>query len=260
MLAARTSAAASATSRAMTSARAVARGARLAAPATASAAAASAAANTPPPAPRSSVVARAGFAPKSTKKVDAAAPRMKLAGGEIGADAEAVAAARKEKRAAKSATEKDAKAGTAPKGFPDGWSQLDGTVDELLPPKGKATKAVTLRTGRVLVLYRLGDTVFCSDVESPAYKYPMHEARVFSSDAAGLEGGDVPAAECPLDGSVFDLRTGAPLVYCPNDRGGGLVRGMLSALKQKSEPSPMQVHPVFVDGAKRVYVKVRAAK
>lgn len=211
---------------------------------------------------RPDVAARAGFASNSTKKAPPAdaAQRLRRAAGELGADSEAVAAAKRERRATKAAqAAAQGKAGAPPKGFPDGWSQLDGTVDELLPA-GKATKAVTLRTGRVLVLYRVGDTVFCSDVESPAYRYPMHDARVFKATGDGVEGGDIPAAECPLDGSVFDLRTGAPLVYCPTDRGGGVVRGLLGALKQKTEPSPLLVHPVFVDGAKRVFVKVRAAK
>jgi nitrite reductase/ring-hydroxylating ferredoxin subunit len=203
------------------------------------------------------VRARAGFSSSSTKKTDAA-PKLKRAAGELGADAAAIAAQKKERRLTKAAEAAAGKAGTPPKGFPDGWSQLDATIDELLP-SGKSTKAVALKTGRVLVLYRVGDSVFCSDVESPAYRYPMHDARVFKADSEGKEavGGEVPAAECPLDGCVFDLRTGAPLVWCP---GGGLVRGVLGALQQKQTPSPLLVHPVFIDGAKRVYVKVRAAK
>lgn len=213
-----------------------------------------------PPTRHRDVSARAGFASNSTKKADDAPPRLRRAAGELGADKDAVNAARKERRVTKAAETAASKAGTPPKGFPDGWSQLDAPLDELLPA-GKATKAVALRTGRVLVLYRVGDIVYCSDVESPAYKYPMHDARVFRADAEGKEvpegGGEFPAAECPLDGCVFDLRTGAPLVWCP---GGGLVRGMLGALKQKTEASPLLVHPVFIDASKRVWVKVRAAK
>lgn len=210
-----------------------------------------------PARPLLDVSARAGFSPSSTKKADAPA-KLKRAQGELGADAATAQKEKREKRLSKAAEAAAGKAGTAPKGFPDGWSQLDVTVDELLPA-GKATKAVALKTGRVLVLYRVGDSVFCSDVESPAYRYPMHDARVFKADGEGKEaaGGEVPAAECPLDGCVFDLRTGSPLVWCP---GGGLVRGMLGALQQKQQPSPLLVHPVFIDGAKRVYVKVRAAK
>jgi hypothetical protein len=208
------------------------------------------------------VSAAAGFAPNSTKKADDA-PRLRRAQGELGPQADAAAAQKREKRLSKAAASAAAKPGVAPKGFPDGWSQLDGTIDDLLPPSsGKSTKAVALKTGRVLVLYRFGDdnTVYASDVESPAYRYPMHDARVFRADAEGKEGagGDLPAAECPLDGSIFDLRTGAPLVWCPTD--GSLVRGMLGALKQQSAPSPLLVHPVFIDGRKQVYVKVRAAK
>jgi nitrite reductase/ring-hydroxylating ferredoxin subunit len=209
---------------------------------------------------RPSAVARAGFGANSTKK--AAAPvKLRRTAGELGGDAEAAAArdARKAKRDTRAAQAAAGKPGAPPKGFPDGWSQLDGTVDELLPA-GKATKAVPLKTGRVLVLYRLDGAVYCSDVESPAYRFPMHDAKVFKAgeDGAAASDGEFPAAACPLDGSVFDLRTGAPLVWCPSD--GSVMRGALAALKQKSDPSPLLVHPVFVDGAKRVYVKVRAAK
>lgn len=206
---------------------------------------------------RPSAAARAGFGTNSIKK--AAAPvKLRRAAGELGDDADAVQAEKKEKRATRAAQTMK-RPGVSPAGFPDGWSMLEGTVDDILPA-GKATRAVPLKTGRVLVLYRLDGAVYASDVESPAYRFPMHDAKVFKADKDGREGnaGDIPAAACPLDGSVFDLRTGAPLLWCPTE--GSVVRGVLGALKQKQDPSPLLVHPVYVDGAKRVFVKVRAAK
>jgi nitrite reductase/ring-hydroxylating ferredoxin subunit len=52
------------------------------------------------------------------------------------------------------------------------------------------------------------------------------------------------AAEVPLDGSVYDLATGAVLKWCPKDNP---VRSLLGTLKSKVDPSPLKVYPVYVN-------------
>ena len=60
---------------------------------------------------------------------------------------------------------------------------------------------VITTTGLPVMLYRVREKVFCSEANATAYRFPMNDARIFD----GPEG---PAAECPLDGTTYDLQTG----------------------------------------------------
>ena len=55
--------------------------------------------------------------------------------------------------------------------------------------------------GVALVLYKTAGEIYCSDANSTAYRYPMNDARLF-------EGPKGPAAECPFDGTTYDLQSG----------------------------------------------------
>ena len=71
----------------------------------------------------------------------------------------------------------------------------------LIREGSRATCPVITTTGVAVVLYRVREKVFCSAANSTAYRFPMNDARIFD----GPEG---PAAECPLDGTTYDLQTG----------------------------------------------------
>eukprot|EP00803_Ostreobium_quekettii_P001458 evm.model.scf_161.13 EVM.evm.TU.scf_161.13 scf_161:124603-128203(-) len=78
-----------------------------------------------------------------------------------------------------------------------GWEEM-GTVDGF---KGKNTQSVILDSGVAFVLYTVDGTVYCSDANSTAFKFPLSDAKIVKGDGG-------PAVECPLDGTTYDLATG----------------------------------------------------
>ena len=61
-------------------------------------------------------------------------------------------------------------------------------------------------------------------------------------------------AEVTLDGTVYDLRSGAVVTWCPRD--GSVVRSLLGALKEKAPPTPLKVYPVFVGSDNAVWARL----
>eukprot|EP00882_Tetradesmus_deserticola_P019273 GHRQ01020734.1.p1 GENE.GHRQ01020734.1~~GHRQ01020734.1.p1 ORF type:complete len:110 (+),score=27.09 GHRQ01020734.1:214-543(+) len=89
--------------------------------------------------------------------------------------------------------------------------------------------------------------VFVSDANSTAYQYPMVDSRVFRDSSGAV------AAEVPLDGSVYDLATGAVLKWCPKD---SPMRSLLGTLKSTVKATPLQVYPVHVTQDGSIWTKL----
>eukprot|EP00877_Chromochloris_zofingiensis_P012016 jgi/Chrzof1/7068/Cz02g09170.t1 len=131
----------------------------------------------------------------------------------------------------------------APPGFPNNWSKLaDLSVFEL----GKTTKPIITASNIPLMLYKFQGRVYCSDANSTAYKYPLTDAKVFND-------GSTVVVEVPLDGSMYDLQTGAVLKWCPKD---SLVRNVLGTLKSNQEPTPLKAYPTYVTSKGDIWVKL----
>ena len=128
----------------------------------------------------------------------------------------------------------------------DGWFQVPD-VDAATSFLSKPIKPVILATGRAICLFKVEDTVYCTDANSTAFKYPLSDANLLQ-----LKTG--PAVETKLDGTTYDLKTGKVLSWCPKNNP---VRAVLGSLKDKSEPIDLPVYPVRVEGTK-VMVKLSA--
>lgn len=134
----------------------------------------------------------------------------------------------------------------APAGFPEGWVDLKFTVNDF--PLGKTTKPIELAT-RTVMVYKFDNRVFVSDASSTAYQYPMTDAKLSKDTQTGRV-----SAEVPLDGTIYDLSTGAVLKWCPKDNP---VRGLLGTLKSKEDPVDLQVYPVHISKDGNIWTKLR---
>ncbi|CAK0779249.1 hypothetical protein CVIRNUC_004726 [Coccomyxa viridis] len=115
---------------------------------------------------------------------------------------------------------------------------------------GKQTRAVILPDNTAIVLYRTpDDDVFCSDANSTAYKFPMIDANVIERDGS-------PAAEVPLDGTVYNLETGRVLVWCPKNNP---LRFVLGSLKSTADPRPLKMYPARVNSSGQIFAKLSAS-
>eukprot|EP00873_Tetraselmis_striata_P029033 jgi/Tetstr1/449297/TSEL_003812.t1 len=103
----------------------------------------------------------------------------------------------------------------------------------------KATKPVVLANGDAIVVYKVGDSYYCSDANSTAYKYPMVDAKVV------IDKDGEPVAEVPFDGTVYNLNTGDVITWCPKNT---FFRKVVGSLKDKSAPVPLKVYPAKVKG------------
>ncbi|CAL5218956.1 g709 [Coccomyxa viridis] len=112
---------------------------------------------------------------------------------------------------------------------------------------GKQTRAVILPDNSAIVLYRTQeDEVYCSDANSTAYKFPMIDANVIERDGG-------PAAEVPLDGTVYDLETGKVLVWCPKNNP---LRFVLGSLKSTADPQPLKMYPARVNSNGQIFARL----
>ena len=109
---------------------------------------------------------------------------------------------------------------------------------------GKSSKAVLLGTLN-LILYEFEDQLYCSEANSTAYKYPLIDGEIKRTEDG------VVSIETPLDGTTYDLTTGAVLEWCPKNN---LLRNFLGGLKEKEKPVPLRVYPVVI-GADGIYTK-----
>mmetsp|Transcript_12944 Transcript_12944/g.30703 ORF Transcript_12944/g.30703 Transcript_12944/m.30703 type:complete len:205 (+) Transcript_12944:87-701(+) len=104
----------------------------------------------------------------------------------------------------------------------------------------KPTKPVLLANKEAVVVYKVGGKFYCSDAYSTAFKFPMSDANVTDSE-------DGPLAEVPLDGTVYNLRTGEVVKWCPKNNP---IRFVLGSLKQSADPAPLTVYRARADGDK----------
>eukprot|EP00959_Pyramimonas_sp_CCMP1952_P126492 2645549-Pyramimonas_sp.AAC.1 len=92
-------------------------------------------------------------------------------------------------------------------------------------------------TGEAFMLFMFEGKVYCTEANSTAFKYPLVDAEVFAGETGG------PVIKVPLDGTSYDLSTGAVLEWCPKDN---FVRGFLGKLKEKTAPIPLKVYQTKV--------------
>ncbi|KAI8111575.1 hypothetical protein M9435_004075 [Picochlorum sp. BPE23] len=123
-------------------------------------------------------------------------------------------------------------------GASDGWFKVPD-VSFKSTFLSKPIKAVILESGRAICLYKVNDTIYCTDANSTAFKYPLADASILQLDKTG------PAVEVKLDGTVYDLATGKVMSWCPKNNP---IRSVLGSLKDKSEPEDLPVFPVQVKG------------
>lgn len=123
----------------------------------------------------------------------------------------------------------------------DDWTVLPLTLTELVEAE-KPIVPLILDSGKAVVVVRWGDgdaaEVFVAPANSTAYQYPLADAELFAQEGSGE-----PAIRVKLDGTTYDLRTGAVLEWCPQDNP---VRFMLGKLKEQVAPVPLAVYPVDV--------------
>lgn len=96
----------------------------------------------------------------------------------------------------------------------------------------KAVKA----SGKELMLFKVDDSIYCTDALSTAYKFPLVDAKIQVSDAG-------PVIEVPLDGTKYDLKSGAVVEWCPKDN---WFRNVLGGLKENEKPIPLKVYGIVV--------------
>jgi nitrite reductase/ring-hydroxylating ferredoxin subunit len=118
-----------------------------------------------------------------------------------------------------------------------GWATV-GKVSELFTLE-KPAKPIITQSGVKLCVYKFGGKVYASDLESTAYRFPLFDGKL-----SQLADGRV-VVEVPLDGTQYDLSTGAVVAWCPAE-GGNPLRGVLGALKRNTPPVPLKVYPTQV--------------
>lgn len=120
----------------------------------------------------------------------------------------------------------------------DGWFQVpDVSVKNTF--NSKPIKAVILESGKAICLFKVNSTIYCTDANSTAFKYPLADASIIQ-----LKNGE-PAVEVKLDGTVYELATGRVVSWCPKNNP---IRSVLGSLKDKSEPEDLPTYPVDIRG------------
>jgi len=130
-------------------------------------------------------------------------------------------------------------------GSSDGWFEVPD-VNAETSFLSKPIKAVILATGRAICLYKVQDEIFCTDANSTAFKYPLADANLLKLNSG-------PAVETKLDGTVYDLRSGKVVSWCPKNNP---IRAVLGSLKDKSVPEDLAVHSVRLESDGRVKVRL----
>jgi nitrite reductase/ring-hydroxylating ferredoxin subunit len=103
----------------------------------------------------------------------------------------------------------------------------------------KPIKAVILESGKAICLFKVDSNVYCTDANSTAFKYPLADASIIQ-----LKNGE-PAVEVKLDGTVYELKTGRVVSWCPKNNP---IRSVLGSLKDKAEPEDLPTYPVDIRG------------
>ena len=118
----------------------------------------------------------------------------------------------------------------------DGWLAVGNVNTDF---KEKNIKLLELANGQFLaVRWEETGQVFVVPCASTAYQYPMIDGELFFGPMG-------PAIRVPLDGTEYDLTTGAVITWCPG--GGNPVKAMLGALKKAADPVPLKSYPTVVE-------------
>ena len=118
----------------------------------------------------------------------------------------------------------------------DGWLAVGNVNTDF---KEKNIKLLELANGQFLaVRWEETGQVFVVPCASTAYQYPMIDGELFFGPMG-------PAIRVPLDGTEYDLTTGAVITWCPG--GGNPVKAMLGALKKAADPVPLKSYPTAVE-------------
>ncbi|PNW78482.1 hypothetical protein CHLRE_09g395650v5 [Chlamydomonas reinhardtii] len=167
-------------------------------------------------------------APKSKKRVDLVK--------ELGLDNSAAAAAAPVVAAPASETELLSKGNWFP------LAKLSDFAGE------KKRKICELKGNKqVVVLHQYQDTIYATNAYSTAYQYPLIDAKI-------EDGPEGPTITTPLDGTIYDLKTGKVIKWVPSD--GSPIRGLLRTLKADVAPVPLPVYPVVVKTDGNVMVRL----
>lgn len=129
------------------------------------------------------------------------------------------------------------------------WNDILDDVEDFFNKAQRDVKAITLAAGRTLVLYKHQGIVYCSDVNSTAYQFPMADAKILARERG-------PAVEVPLEGTIYDLKTGKVLEWCPKT--DNAVRNFFATLKRTQTPTPLPVFPTQVTPSGKLRVRLTA--
>ena len=125
----------------------------------------------------------------------------------------------------------------------------------------KNIKLLELANGQFLaVRWEETGQVFVIPCASTAFSYPLIDGECISIFTRAIRltscfvfiitgelffGPMGPAIRVPLDGTEYDLTTGAVITWCPG--GGNPVKAVLGALKKAADPIPLKSYPVRVE-------------
>jgi len=98
-------------------------------------------------------------------------------------------------------------------------------------------------------VFKYDESLFLTDAACPPYKFPLTDASVT------MNGDGQVVVEEPLTGSVFDLATGKPLLWCPNS-GFNPVRAVFGALKKQEEPENLNTYEVRITEDGQIWGKL----
>jgi len=99
------------------------------------------------------------------------------------------------------------------------------------------------------MLWLVDGAVYCTDATSTAFSFPLIDAELTQRDGS-------PAVVVPLDGTTYDLATGAVLEWCPKNNP---IRSVLSVLKSRTEPVALPVFESVLTLDDEVYVRLTKA-
>mmetsp|Transcript_33209 Transcript_33209/g.46010 ORF Transcript_33209/g.46010 Transcript_33209/m.46010 type:complete len:212 (+) Transcript_33209:146-781(+) len=137
------------------------------------------------------------------------------------------------------------KQGGGKSAVPAGWEKALN-VEDFTAAK-KILPFSSQKADFIFMLYDVDGDIFCTEAESTAFKFPLSDAEVFK----GVNG---PAIRVPLDGTSYDLNTGAVIEWCPKDNP---IRNLLGSLKAKVDPVPLRVFETKIGGNGDILIRLQ---
>jgi len=128
---------------------------------------------------------------------------------------------------------------------PEGYKK----VADVSALEGRQSKAVELGT-LSLILFSFEGEIYCTEANSTAYKFPLIDAPITKDEATQ----DL-VIETPLDGTTYNLKTGAVIEWCPKNN---FLRNFLGGLKEKEAPVALKTYPVVIGTDGAIYTSIRS--